>query len=60
MSTMKRVNFHLTKQQIKFLQQESEQTGLKIAEIIRRCVDRYSDEKTRKCNTRRSEEVTTL
>jgi len=52
--SMKRVNFHLTKQQIVFLQQESERTGLKIAEIIRRCIDRHSYEtntKTAKRNT---------
>ena len=55
--SMKRVNFHLTAQQIKFLHQESERTGLKIAEIIRRCIDRYSDEKV---NPKRIKTLTAL
>jgi len=36
---MKRVNYHLTDSQIKALRQESEKSGLSVAELIRRAVD---------------------
>jgi len=38
---MKRVNFHLTEQQITELQELHEKTGLAVAEMIRRAVDAY-------------------
>lgn len=38
---MKRVNYHLTEQQIAELQRLHEQTGLPVAEMIRRAVDAY-------------------
>ena len=50
--SMKRVNFHLTRQQIEFLHDESERTGLKVAEIIRRCIDGYSNEYIKEDNTK--------
>ena len=37
--TMKRVNFHLTDQQLKSLRDQSVQSGLTVAELIRRAVD---------------------
>jgi hypothetical protein len=36
---MKRVNFHLTDDQIEWLRAESKRTGLSTAELIRRAVD---------------------
>jgi hypothetical protein len=41
--TMKRVNYHLTEEQIGRLQFLSGKTGLSVAEIIRRAVDEYLD-----------------
>ena len=41
--TMKRVNYHLTEEQIGRLQSLSGKTGLTVAEIIRRAVDDYLD-----------------
>jgi len=41
--TMKRVNYHLTEEQIGRLQSLSGKTGLTVAEIIRRAVDEYLD-----------------
>jgi hypothetical protein len=38
---MKRVNYHLTELQIKLLNILSKKTGLSMAEIIRRAVDKY-------------------
>ncbi len=38
---MKRVNYHLTEQQIAELQDLHEKTGLAVAEMIRRAVDAY-------------------
>lgn len=38
---MKRVNYHLTEKQIAELQRLHEQTGLSVAEMIRRAVDAY-------------------
>ena len=38
---MKRVNYHLTEKQIVELQRLHEQTGLSVAEMIRRAVDAY-------------------
>jgi predicted DNA-binding protein len=45
---MKRVNYHLTEEQIKRLQNLANKTGLTVAEIIRRAVDEYLDKKHRK------------
>jgi predicted DNA-binding protein len=38
---MKRVAFHLTEQQIERLQKVSKETGLKVAELIRRAIDNF-------------------
>ena len=38
---MKRVNYHLSEQQIAKLKAESKRTGLTVAEIIRRAIDAY-------------------
>ena len=46
--TMKRVNYHLTEEQIRRLQSLAERTGLTVAEIIRRAVDEYLDGKEKK------------
>ena len=40
-SCMKRINIHLTKQQIERLKNLAIETGLKIAELIRRAIDEY-------------------
>ena len=45
---MKRVNYHLTEEEIRRLQVLSINTGLSVAEIIRRAVDEYLDRKERK------------
>jgi Arc/MetJ-type ribon-helix-helix transcriptional regulator len=47
---MKRVNYHLTEEQIAWLDATSERTGLSVAELIRRAVDamREREEKRRK------------
>jgi hypothetical protein len=42
---MKRVNYHLTEKQIKRLQAHAKETGLTVAEIIRRAVDEYFERK---------------
>jgi hypothetical protein len=42
---MKRVDYHLTLMQIKKLKEESMRIGLTVAEIIRRAIDRYFDDK---------------
>jgi len=39
--TMKRVNFHLTGQQMEKLRAQSGDTGLTVAELIRRAVDEF-------------------
>ena len=39
--SMKRVNYHLPKQQIQALRNLSERTGLTVAELIRRAIDVY-------------------
>ncbi len=41
---MKRINYHMTEQQIAALKKRSTVTGLSVAELIRRAVDRYLDE----------------
>jgi len=41
---MKRVNFHLTTKQIEVLRKHAKRTGLKVAEIIRRAIDKYLNE----------------
>lgn len=38
---MKRVNCHLTDSQIKKLKQLSDNTGMSVAELIRRAIDEY-------------------
>lgn len=38
---MKRINTHLTDKQIEALKALSKNTGLKVAELIRRAVDKY-------------------
>ena len=43
--TMKRVNYHLTEEEISRLQSLSEETGLSVAEIIRRAIDEYLDKR---------------
>ena len=42
---MKRVNYHLTEEEIDRLQSLSGKTGLTVAEIIRRAVDEYLDKR---------------
>ena len=42
--TMKRKNFHLTEKQIEKLAFLSKETGLPVAELIRRAIDRYLKE----------------
>jgi predicted DNA-binding protein len=42
---MKRVNYHLTEEQIMRLQALSGKKGLTVAEIIRRAVDEYLDKR---------------
>ena len=39
--TMKRVTYHLTEQQIEKLRVHSQETGLSVAEIVRRAIDVY-------------------
>ena len=46
--TMKRVNYHLTEDEINRLQGLAEKTGLSVAEIIRRSVDEYLDKKEKR------------
>jgi len=41
---MKRISLHLTEQQLQALRQRSKETGLSIAELIRRSVDAYLKE----------------
>ena len=41
---MKRISYHLTEPQIKALKQRSRETGLAVAELIRRAVDAYLKE----------------
>lgn len=38
---MKRVNYHLTAPQIKKLKELSKKTGLSLAELIRRAIDKF-------------------
>ena len=42
---MKRVNYHLTDQQIRALRKYAKKTGLKVAELIRRAVDSFLSDK---------------
>jgi len=46
--TMKRVNYHLTLKQIKSLKKLSKETGLSVAELIRRAIDDYLEKKGEK------------
>jgi len=41
---MKRINTHLTEQQVGRLKKFAEKTGLKVAELIRRAIDKYLEE----------------
>ena len=45
---MKKTTFVMTEQQLDWLQQEHEKTGLKKVEIVRRAVDDYRDEQVEK------------
>lgn len=45
---MKRVNYHLTDLQIKKLNEISDNTGISIAELIRRAIDDYLKKQSRK------------
>lgn len=38
---MKKILIHLTEEQIEWLEERKEETGAKIAEIIRRCINQY-------------------
>jgi len=38
---MRRVNYHLTEKQIESLQRVSRETGLSVAELIRRAIDEW-------------------
>jgi predicted DNA binding CopG/RHH family protein len=38
---MKRVNYHLTEKQIESFKKLSKETGLSVAELIRRAIDDY-------------------
>jgi len=38
---VKRVNYYLTEEEIKKLEDTSEETGLSVSEIIRRAIDKY-------------------
>ena len=42
-NTMKRATFTITQQQLDWLEQESEKTGLNKVEIVRRALDDYKD-----------------
>lgn len=44
MAKMERINVHLTEQQIEHLRQLSKETGLSVAELVRRAIDYYLDE----------------
>lgn len=46
--TMKRINHHLTVEQVKALRSLSRKTGLPVAELIRRAVDLYLQTQTKK------------
>lgn len=45
---MVRVNYHLTKQQVAKIKEISADTGLSVAELIRRSVDEYIRAKEKK------------
>ena len=42
---MKRVDLYMTEQQIKALNQISEQTGLSFSELVRRAIDLFTERK---------------
>jgi len=44
---MQRVNFHLTELQVAALRKLSQQTGLTVAELIRRAVDDFLKQKAK-------------
>ena len=43
---MKRVTYHLTEKQIEKLKKFSKKTGLKVAELIRRAIDKLLDDRS--------------
>lgn len=45
---MKRINVHLADMQIKKLKQLSDNTGMSVAEIVRRAIDEYLGKQERK------------
>ena len=44
---MKRVNYHLTNQQIGILKEIAKDTGLTVAELIRRAIDKFIESQKR-------------
>jgi hypothetical protein len=48
---MKRTNIYLTKPQLKFLGELKQQTGLSIAELIRRAIDLFVKHESDKQNS---------
>jgi predicted DNA-binding protein len=50
---MKRVNYHLTDDQIAKLQSLSEKTGLSVAELIRRAIDAYLEREAKRAEKER-------
>lgn len=54
---MKRVNYHLTEEQIGRLQSLSGKTGLTVAEIIRRSVDEYLDKRKVQINLKMDKKI---
>lgn len=47
---MKRTNIHLPEQQLELLKEISEETGLTVAEHIRRAVDEYLEKRKKDAN----------
>lgn len=45
---MKRVNYHLADLQVKKLKELSDNTGMSVAEIVRRAIDDYLKKQSRK------------
>jgi len=43
--TMKRTNIHLSEKQIERLKALSKETGLTVAELVRRAIDEYLDKR---------------
>ncbi len=53
--SMKRVNYHLTEQEITALQALSKKTGLHVAELIRRAIDYWLEQKEENRSTKHKE-----